>query len=126
MSNITLFYSSIVFGIVHVIFTNFIQQINFIFLICIYSGIITSILNHYFTSYFLKFIDRIIMVICFINNTYYIYWSDKLYILYLMIIAVLLFAFAKIYKCDNKCKISDILHLLSHFIITIVNILLMI
>lgn len=95
--NVSLLCSSIICAIVHCIYYEYIDIVEWL-------GITTSIMNHASTNDIVKYLDRIIMIVGFlykINNP--IVW-----------IAMLLYFVSK--------HTHVALHVLSHIVITIVNI----
>jgi hypothetical protein len=124
MANIILYKSSCVSAFIHILFfINIKCEYDILFYIII-SGLITSILNHKYTDDMLKYLDRLMMCIGATNHIYYIYFHIYYFILYIfLLLCILLYLCAKITISKQH---SNILHMLSHFLLTIVHIILLI
>ena len=135
MTNKILYISSLILAIVHYIVAYlYYNPKKNILLLVISFGLITSIINHKVTCHYAKIIDRIMMIIGFIYNLFIIsnilnsvFMQNLCYLL--LLLSVLLYLLNKKYILNNKSKniySLDILHVLSHFILTINHIILMI
>lgn len=121
MANLKLYKSSIICTLIYLnIFIYFeYYNTNHKLIKLIYSGLITSILNHSLTSDYIKIIDRLIISYGSIYTLYLlIIYYDIIKIL-LLIISILLFFLSKILQIT-------LLHIYSHLIITFIHIQLLI
>lgn len=107
MANYVLLLSSIICSCIHsyIIFQN-IYKVSYYDIIHIYISLITSLVNHYYTNHYIKWLDRytIFLSVLFDFNNYKN--SQYIFILYLCILFYFLEKF-KIYK-------KNIFHILSH------------
>lgn len=120
MANLILYQSSLLSGIIQ-LFILYLHNVPFIFKLTVISGIISSITNHAYTSWYLKITDRAVMAIGFIIHGSYmnlLIYKDNNYILtwIIMISAVLLYLSSKLFSSNN-------LHLLSHLALLILHLL---
>lgn len=95
--NIILLYSSITCGIIHFIYSEEVSLLEWL-------GVFTSIANHGTTCLYLQILDRAVMVVCFLSS---------------MNNPIILVA-ALLYLVPNQT--NSYLHLLSHILVTTVNI----
>lgn len=96
-------------GIIHVCLVLF--NPNF-YTIALLVGIISSLLNHGYTSTIIKILDRFIMIILFLYEII----LERLRVYVLLYLAIMLFIFAKL---SGK----DVLHMLAHVSITLFHII---
>lgn len=121
MSNKLLFHSSLLCSFIHINTLSFFKCSNILLIILIVIGLFTSIYNHYTTSLFIKILDRIVMYIGFCLNNYFIY-KKQIYICFLLlIIAAILYVCAKL---THRQFLSSILHMIAHFTLTFLHIIL--
>lgn len=121
MANFKLYKSSIICTLIYI--NTFIYfeyyTINHKLIKLIYSGLITSILNHGLTLYYIKIIDRLIISCGFIYTLYLLITYYDIIKILLLIISILLFFLSKILQIT-------LLHIFSHFILTFIHIQLLI
>lgn len=114
--NIILYHSSLFcsFSILLFIFNTpiIILNNNFLSICIILLGLVSSIINHKYTSNLYKWLDRIIILIGCLHHYYYLKSIIYLYLLYLALIFYLLSKFL------NIC----LFHIYSHLLVTIINI----
>lgn len=116
MANEILFLSALLFGLIqisHAVNLNCNNLISFFYLI----GFVTSLLNHGFTNLHFVNIDRIVMAIGFFINILLIYYmnhTSKILCYIGLFLATINYFLAK------YCQ-SSFPHILTHFIITLVN-----
>lgn len=131
MVNSVLLTSSIIFGVVHFVVMTLSLHIDFGLKSLIIVGITTSIINHGSTNHIIKLCDRFVMIIGFVLDLYFIsqiinkFHRDNCFLI--LFLAAGFYIFTKfIYKIFKSIKISNILHILSHFTLTFLNIYLII
>jgi hypothetical protein len=126
--NLILFRSTIFCTICHCLAVFYLKHSNLLLSITMFTGILTSLLNHGFTFNFLIFIDRIMMFIGFLYNSYIIFYIEnilkKKLCLILLIFSVLLYFYTKFINKKYK-TIINIYHILAHIFLTINHIILM-
>ena len=120
--NIYLFHSSLGLGVINIIIALY-YNVPRLLLINITFGVITSILNHGWTSNSYKYIDRLSMIICSHVDIYMII-SRKNHIDYIPLILIIL---AIIFYLISKYLVSishfsNYIHMLSHLSLTIAHI----
>jgi len=138
MANLLLFKSSCYLSYIYVIFIiNYHPINNYHLLYSIYCGLVSSILNHYYTNLIIKYLDRLTMYYGFIYTLYLLYILKLYYYLILLLLCSQCYLISKYmqYKLNtiaNK-KIKKVLihnyiiytyypHLLSHILLTIIHI----
>ena len=112
-----LLYSSIITGstILLIIYNKYNPKYNILYL-CIFLGIITSILNHSSESTTYKYIDRMIMVLNVFVFIYFIMQTKnhlKKYKIIIIFFACIAYLFSKLQK---NIVLRNSLHSLSHFL----------
>ncbi len=112
--NIVLYKSSIVMFLIHIIkciYSYLEGNIEYICFFVFFFGCITSIINHGFTSIYLKLLDRITMIMfCIFDFLFLEHYK------LLLIISIIFFFYSKYTN-------NVIYHLLSHSILTLFHIL---
>jgi uncharacterized membrane protein len=112
-----LLYSSIITGstILLIIYNKYNPKYNILYL-CIFLGIITSILNHSSESTTYKYIDRLIMVLNVFVFIYFIMQTKnqlKRYKIAIVFFACIVYLFSKLQK---NIVLRNSLHSFSHFL----------
>ena len=112
-----LLYSSVITGflLLLIIYNKYNPKYNILYL-CIFLGIITSILNHGYYSTKYKYIDRLIMglnIFVFMYFALQINNHVKIYIIAIIILSCIAYLFSKLQK---NTILRNILHSFSHFL----------
>lgn len=104
MTNKMLFITSICFGYINIYLSNSNEKI------IILLGTITSILNHYYSNKYIKWIDRIYITSVLIRNVIFI--EDMILFQIGNICGAITYILSKIFK-------KTYLHVLAHFFVTL-------
>jgi hypothetical protein len=123
--NLILFRSSLVCSIIHISYIIYYFPIsNNTFLLLIYSGILSSIINHSRCNYYIQLVDRIIMHIGIWYNIYLLYELNMYFDIFLMFLCGYLYILSRYLNYKNKIKknIYEIPHVSSHFLLTYIHI----
>jgi hypothetical protein len=123
--NIILFRSSILCTLIHNIFIiKYFPIYNNTFLLLLYIGMYTSIINHANNNKYLQIIDRIVMHIGILYNKYLLYKLELYYDLILLNICGYLYLLSRFIKYKNNIRknIHEIPHVLSHLLLTYIHI----
>jgi len=134
MANYLLFTSSLLLGLLHLCIIYF-THIPLVFNMCIIGGICTSVLNHGTNYNITKWIDRVMMITCFLIELFYI--SCKIWVrnyliahicLCLVMLAVISYIISKynqhLFILSSTTSYSWT-HVLAHIVLTINNIIMM-
>lgn len=119
MTNKTLFISSCFCTLIHFTVYYVYTQSLYHFLINSYImlGVLTSIINHYYTSVYLKLLDRVVIGLCCLLK--YNYYKHTKYIIFLYL--AILFYFLEKLNFYLKITNKNSFHLLSHIFGTYFN-----
>lgn len=121
--NKLLLHSSIISGIIH-FYILYIYRPPILFTFNILTGIFTSIINHSSYNTWCMWLDRIYMIIGFSIDTYYIFvFSRELIILFKIILLTCVYDYM-IAKVVKNNYVSDMSHIKSHVMLTIIHYLL--
>jgi hypothetical protein len=123
--NVILFRSSLICSLIHIYYIiDYFPISNNTFLLLIYSGILSSIMNHSYNKYYIQLIDRIIMHIGIWYNIYLLYVLNMYIDIFLMFFCGYLYILSRYLNYKNKIKknIYEIPHVLSHFLLTYIHI----
>jgi len=115
MSNIILLKSSILCGLIQLIFIFLYISINFNYCLFILTGILTSIFNHGLTFNFIKYLDRITMYIGYLLNIVILIKMFNFIMIFILNMSVVFYILSKYLN-------YSFIHIISHIIITYINI----
>ena len=115
--NNCLLYSSIITGFILllIICNKYNPKYNILY-ICVFLGIITSILNHGYNSITYKYIDRLVMGLNIVVFIYFILQTHnnlKIYIIAIIFFSCIAYLFSKLQKNNI---VRNILHSISHLL----------
>ena len=119
MTNTTLFISSCICTLAHFTVYYVYTQSIYHFLINSYIilGVFTSIVNHYYTSMYLKLLDRVVIALCCLLK--YNYYKHTKYMIFLYL--AITFYFLEKVNIHLRFTRKNIFHLLSHLLGTYFN-----
>ncbi len=115
MSNIILLKSSILCGLIQLIFIFLYISINFNYCLFVLTGILTSIFNHGLTFNFIKYLDRITMYIGYLLNIIILIKMFNFIMIFILNMSVVFYILSKHLN-------YSFIHVISHIMIAYINI----
>ncbi len=115
MSNIILLKSSILCGLIQLIFIFLYISINFNYCLFILTGILTSIFNHGLTFNFIKYLDRITMYIGYLLNIIILIKMFNFIMIFILNMSLVFYILSKYLN-------YSFIHVISHIMIAYINI----